>query len=89
MKKKLPRQICEKSSFDSVLNKECSTNDQACDESRRSKRRRKNKSFDFYTFLFEDDPKAYKEAMWSIDALFWKQVLNNAMDSVMVNKTWC
>ena len=63
---KFSRPICEQSSSNFVFNKEGSINDQACDECRRSKIRRKNKNFgdDFYTFLFEDDPKTYKEAMF-------------------------
>ena len=82
MKNKLSRPICEESPFDSILNKEGSTNAQACDESRRSQTRRKNKSFgdDFYTFLLEDNHKTYKEAMLSIDAPFWKQAINDEME---------
>ena len=55
----MPRPICKESSSDFVFNKEGSVNDQACDEPRKSKRRRKNKNFgdDFCTCLLEDDPK--------------------------------
>ena len=59
MKNKLSRPICEESNFDFSFNKEGGTNDQACNEPRKSKRRRKNKNFgdDFCTCLLEDDPK--------------------------------
>ena len=57
---------------------------------RRSKRSRKARDFgdDFYTFLLEDDPKTYNEAMMSVDALFWKKTVNDEMNSLRINKTW-
>ena len=41
-------------------------------EPRKSKRKRKAKDFgpDFYSFMLEDDPKTFGEAMRSIDAPF-------------------
>ena len=36
----------------------------------------------------EDDPKTYKEAMSSRDATFWKETINDEMDSIMSNHTW-
>ena len=36
----------------------------------------------------EEDPKTYKEAMTSRDASFWKEVINDEMDSIMSNQTW-
>ena len=36
----------------------------------------------------EDDPKTYDEAMNSIDASFWREVVSSEMDSVWNNKTW-
>ena len=44
------------------------------DELRRSKRQRKEFSFgdDFYTYLVENEPFSYFEAISSLDALLWK-----------------
>ena len=36
----------------------------------------------------EDDPKTFKEAMASRDAAFWKDAINDEMDSIMSNHTW-
>ena len=36
----------------------------------------------------EEDTKTYKEAMTSRDASFWKEAINDEMDSVMFNQTW-
>ena len=36
----------------------------------------------------EDDPKTYKEAMSSRDSIFWKDAINEEIDSIMFNHTW-
>ena len=36
----------------------------------------------------EDDPKTYKEAMTSRDSAFWKEAINDEMDSILSNNTW-
>ena len=36
----------------------------------------------------EDDPKTYKEAMSSRDYAFWKEAINDEMDSIISNHTW-
>ncbi|RVW28531.1 Retrovirus-related Pol polyprotein from transposon TNT 1-94 [Vitis vinifera] len=36
----------------------------------------------------EEDPKTYKEAMASRDVAFWKETINDEMDSIMSNQTW-
>ena len=36
----------------------------------------------------EEDPKTYKEAMTSRDASFWKEAINDEMDSIISNQTW-
>ena len=36
----------------------------------------------------EDDPKTFKEAMASRDAAFWKDAINDEMNSIMSNHTW-
>ncbi|GJY10360.1 zinc finger, CCHC-type containing protein [Tanacetum coccineum] len=41
-----------------------------------------------YCFNVEDDPKIFDEAMKSQDVLFWKEAINDEMDSIMGNNTW-
>ena len=41
-----------------------------------------------YCFLLEEDPRTYKEAMASRDVAFWKEAINDEMDSIMYNNTW-
>ena len=36
----------------------------------------------------EDDPKTFKEAMASRDSAFWKDAIQDEMDSIMSNHTW-
>ncbi|RVW93366.1 Retrovirus-related Pol polyprotein from transposon TNT 1-94 [Vitis vinifera] len=36
----------------------------------------------------EEDPKTYKEAMASRDVAFWKEAINDEMDSIMSKQTW-
>ena len=36
----------------------------------------------------EEDPKTYKEAMTSRDSSFWKEAINDEMDSLLSNGTW-
>nr|GEU61319.1 zinc finger, CCHC-type [Tanacetum cinerariifolium] len=42
----------------------------------------------FYCFNVEDDPKTFDEAMKSQDVAFWKEAINDEMDSIMGNNTW-
>ena len=43
----------------------------------------------FLLFLqVEDDPKTYKEAVASRNASFWKDAIQDEMDSIMSNHTW-
>ncbi|CAL1369869.1 unnamed protein product [Linum trigynum] len=39
-------------------------------------------------FHVQDDPKTYQEAMASRDSAFWNEVVNDEMDSLLINKTW-
>ncbi|GJU33263.1 zinc finger, CCHC-type containing protein [Tanacetum coccineum] len=39
-------------------------------------------------FNVEDDPKTFDEAMKSHDVAFWKDVINDDIDSIMGNNTW-
>nr|GEV73399.1 zinc finger, CCHC-type [Tanacetum cinerariifolium] len=41
-----------------------------------------------YCFNVEDDPKTFDETMMSQDAAFWKEAINDEMDSIMGNNTW-
>ncbi|GKD68224.1 zinc finger, CCHC-type containing protein, partial [Tanacetum coccineum] len=41
-----------------------------------------------YCFNVEDDPKTFDEAMKSQDVAFWKEVIDDEMDSIMGNNTW-
>ncbi|KAK3043656.1 hypothetical protein RJ639_000072 [Escallonia herrerae] len=60
------------------------------DEPRRSKRDRTSTSFgpDFLTFLLENEPRTYSEAMSSPEAPHWKEVVNSEIESIMQNHTW-
>ena len=55
-----------------------------------SKKNRKetNLGDGFYTFLIDDDPKSYKEAITSPNALLWKEAINSEIESIMYNHTW-
>ena len=46
-----------------------------------------NKEF-VSAYIIEEDPKAYEEAMKSIDAIFWKEAINSELDSILSNRTW-
>jgi hypothetical protein len=56
----------------------------------RSKRQRKETSFgnDFYTYLVENEPQTFYEAISSSDAKFWKEAIKIEMDSISKNHTW-
>ncbi|GKD76345.1 zinc finger, CCHC-type containing protein, partial [Tanacetum coccineum] len=41
-----------------------------------------------YCFNVEDDLKTFDEAMKSQDLAFWKEAINDKMDSIMSNNTW-
>ncbi|KAF3621972.1 hypothetical protein FXO37_32515 [Capsicum annuum] len=45
-------------------------------------------SHNFVTFLFENEPQTFKEAMASSDSSFWKEVVNSEIDSILSNHTW-
>ncbi|KAK1696323.1 hypothetical protein QYE76_013020 [Lolium multiflorum] len=58
--------------------------------SKRSKRRRIEKSFgdDFIVYLVDDTPTSIAEAYASPDADDWKEAVHNEMDSILSNGTW-
>ncbi|GKF70425.1 hypothetical protein Tco_0203482, partial [Tanacetum coccineum] len=41
-----------------------------------------------YCFNVEDDPKIFDEAMKSQDVAFWKEAINDEIESIMGNNTW-
>ncbi|PHT92632.1 hypothetical protein T459_00514 [Capsicum annuum] len=43
---------------------------------------------DFVTFLLENEPQIFKEAMASSDSSFWKEAVNSEIDSILSNHTW-
>lgn len=57
---------------------------------RRSKRLRKESTFgpDFFTYILENDPTSYHEAMQSPGVAFWGEALNNEIESILANHTW-
>ncbi|KAK3033160.1 hypothetical protein RJ639_036344 [Escallonia herrerae] len=59
------------------------------DEPRRSKRARTSTSFgpDFLTYLLENEPRTYSEAMSSPEAPYWKEAINSEIESIMQNHT--
>ena len=60
------------------------------DEPRCSKRTRTSKSFDpdFLTYLLEDEPQSFKEAMSSPEAPYWKEAINDIVESILQNHMW-
>ena len=91
----------------SLKNLEVESSDPSEPKLRRSKRTRKktiNSLDDFYTFLVDDDPRSYKEAMNSSykeamnssykesmnspDAPLWKKAINSEIESIMHNHMW-
>ncbi|MFS8032553.1 putative RNA-directed DNA polymerase [Helianthus anomalus] len=41
-----------------------------------------------YCFNVDEDPKTYSEAMASRDVSFWKEAIQDEMDSILQNNTW-
>ena len=60
------------------------------DEPRRDKRTRTSKSFgpDFLTYLLKDVPQSFKEAMLSPEDPYWKEAINDEVESILQNHTW-
>ena len=60
------------------------------DEPRRSKRQRTFTSFGpyFLTYLLENEPRTFKEAVTSLEAPFWKEAINSEVESILSNHTW-
>ncbi|KAJ9535587.1 hypothetical protein OSB04_un001276 [Centaurea solstitialis] len=41
-----------------------------------------------YCYIVEEDPKTFSEAMASRDVVFWKEAIQDEIDSIMHNNTW-
>ena len=59
------------------------------DELRGSKRQRKEVSFgdDFYTYLIENEPSSYFDAISSSNTLLWKEAIKTKLESILKNQT--
>ncbi|KAJ9552550.1 LOW QUALITY PROTEIN: hypothetical protein OSB04_016595 [Centaurea solstitialis] len=59
-------------------------------EPRRSKRGKIAKDFgpDFMTFIVNEEPQSYRDAMDSSEALSWKEAIQSEIDSIVQNNTW-
>ncbi|GJY22152.1 retrotransposon protein, putative, ty1-copia subclass [Tanacetum coccineum] len=59
-------------------------------EPRRSKRTRTEKSFgpDFVSFMVENEPTSYREAVTSSEGHQWKEAIKSEIDSILQNHTW-
>ncbi|GJX05772.1 retrotransposon protein, putative, ty1-copia subclass [Tanacetum coccineum] len=59
-------------------------------EPRRSKRARTEKSFgpDFVSFMVENEPTSYREAVNSSEGPRWKEAIKSEIDSILQNHTW-
>ncbi|KAL0322288.1 UNVERIFIED_CONTAM: Retrovirus-related Pol polyprotein from transposon TNT 1-94 [Sesamum calycinum] len=42
----------------------------------------------FFTYLLENEPRTINEALSSPEAPFWKEAINNEIESIMQNHTW-
>ena len=49
-----------------------------------------SKSFgpNFLTYLLEDEPQSFKEAMSSPEAPYWKEAINNEVEFILQNHMW-
>ena len=79
-----------KRTFESVSNSNKDQLTNEMEEPRRSKHARTKKSFgpDFLTYLLENEPQSFKEAMSSPEAPMWKEAINSEIDSILQNHTW-
>ena len=59
-------------------------------EPRRSKRAETSKSFgpNFLTYMLEDEPQSFEEAIFTPEAPFWKEAVNSEIESILQNHTW-
>ena len=64
-------------------------NNQEIEEPRRSKRLRTSKSFgpEFMSYMIENDPQSFKEAVSGPEAPLWKEAINSEVESILHNRT--
>ena len=64
-------------------------NDQEIEEPRRGKRLRTSKSFgpEFMSYMIENDPQSFKEAVSGPEAPLWKEAINSEVESILHNHT--
>ena len=43
---------------------------------------------DYYVFNIEENPQNLKEALTSLNAILWKEAVNDEMESLISNRTW-
>ena len=67
-----------------------SLNNESKEALRRYKRARTSKSYgqDFLTYLLENEPQSFNEAMSTPEAPMWKEAINSEIESIMHNHTW-
>ena len=67
------------------INREITSNE----ELRRRKRLKKEFSYgnDSQTFLVDNNPLTYSDAISTLDCKFWKETIKSEIDSIMKNKT--
>ena len=74
-----------------TINKNSQDQDKDCEaEPRRSKRARTEKSFgpDFLTYMFEREPRTFKDLVNSIESITWKETIKSEIDSILYNHNW-
>ena len=56
----------------------------------RRKRTKTLKTFgpDFLTFMLEDEPQSFKEAISTPETALWKEAVNSEIESILQNHTW-
>ncbi|GKB92887.1 retrovirus-related pol polyprotein from transposon TNT 1-94, partial [Tanacetum coccineum] len=59
-------------------------------EPRRSKQERNEKSFgpDFVSFMVENEPTSYREAVTSSEGQQWREAIKSEIESILQNHTW-
>ncbi|GKF76773.1 retrotransposon protein, putative, ty1-copia subclass [Tanacetum coccineum] len=59
-------------------------------EPRRSKRARNEKSFglDFVSFMVENEPTSYREAVTFSEGQQWREAIKSKIESILQNHTW-
>ena len=80
----------KKRTFDAAMGGSEDHNDNEAHEPRYSKMARISKLFglDFLTYLLENEPQNFMEAMSSLEAPLWRDAVNSEIESILQNHTW-